>query len=940
MTFDMFNAAGTTFEGAGICGIDRIGLLKGNNPTIVCAQLSSTDYALLPVDLDGSNYPATGAKALYVEQDSVSAPSTSLYMYRAKYDFTARTVVVDSKITIAVTSYNSTICTDTQNCAAQPIHTGSLPSGEIFASESKLDTLAYHLMFRAAYRNFGSYESVTLNGPVTRGSTGTNAAIRWYEIRTPFGTPSVYQQSTYSPDSAMYRWMGSIAQDHQGNMLLGYTGSNSTVFPSVYLTGRLNGDAVNTMQSETQAYAGLNSQVNIRGYAYGYRWGDYSAMMVDPDDCTFWHTNEYLKQAGLFNWSTRVVSYKFPGCTSNASITMPVPSSTLSGSTAIFLWTSGTGTPAYSLAIGKTQGASDYCGGPQSYSAGTYTATLSCLPVDGSTFWVRLATVPGGFQDYQYTAPNLQQSQTITFPNPGTRTYGAAPVALTATASSGLAVTYTVVSGPAAVNGSLLTITGAGSVSVQADQAGNVNWLPAPPVQGTFVVNQAVLTVIADDATMSYGGPLPTFTASYSGFVNGEGREVLTGSPSLTTTAIANSPVGNYPITAAQGSLSALNYGFAFVNGNLNIYSVTALITLPSKGATLVGSTVTFRWTEESGATSYQLWLGRSAGTHDLAVIGTTLLSGTVTTLPTDGSAIYATLNGYAGGKWTVQDTATYTAATIVRAQILSPAKGSTLTGSTVTFSWTGESGATSYQLWLGRTLGAHDLAVIGTTQLSGTVTTLPTDGSQVFATLNGYAGGKWTVQDTASYTALNLIKAAIQSPAEGATLVGSTVTFIWTAETGATSYQLWLGRTAGAHDLAVVGTAQLSATATGLPIDGSPVYATLNGYAGGKWTVQDSKSYTAASLNTATIISPAKGSMLTGNKVTFSWTAETGATSYQLWLGHSAGAHDIAVVGTTQLSGTATTLPTDGSTVYVTLYGYKAGGWAVQDTASYTTGP
>jgi hypothetical protein len=398
--------------------------------------------------------------------------------------------------------------------------------------------------------------------------------------------------------------------------------------------------------------------------------------------------------------------------------------------------------------------------------------------------------------------------------------------------------------------------------------------------------------------------------------------------------------VGNYPITAAQGSLSALNYGFAFVNGNLNIYSVTALITLPSKGATLVGSTVTFRWTEESGATSYQLWLGRSAGTHDLAVIGTTLLSGTVTTLPTDGSAIYATLNGYAGGKWTVQDTATYTAATIVRAQILSPAKGSTLTGSTVTFSWTGESGATSYQLWLGRTLGAHDLAVIGTTQLSGTVTTLPTDGSQVFATLNGYAGGKWTVQDTASYTALNLIKAAIQSPAEGATLVGSTVTFIWTAETGATSYQLWLGRTAGAHDLAVVGTAQLSATATGLPIDGSPVYATLNGYAGGKWTVQDSKSYTAASLNTATIISPAKGSMLTGNKVTFSWTAETGAKSYQLWLGHSAGAHDIAVVGTTQLSGTATTLPTDGSTVYVTLYGYKAGGWAVQDTASYTTGP
>ena len=395
--------------------------------------------------------------------------------------------------------------------------------------------------------------------------------------------------------------------------------------------------------------------------------------------------------------------------------------------------------------------------------------------------------------------------------------------------------------------------------------------------------------------------------------------------------------VGSHPLTATLHSTDTNYVDGKTATVTINVLPGLARIVAPAKGTTLGGSTVTFSWTQQSGATSYQLWLGRSAGSHDLGVIGTTQLSGTVTTLPTDGSQIYVTLYGYAGGKWTVEDTASYTAATLVQAQILSPAKGATLTGSTATFTWSAETGATSYQLWLGRSAGTHDLAVVGTTQLSGTVTTLPTDGSTIYATLNGYAGGKWTVQDAASYTALNLVKAAIQSPAEGATLAGSTVTFSWTAETGATSYQLWLGRTAGAHDLAVVGTAQLSATATGLPIDGSPVYATLNGYAGGKWTVQDSKSYTAASLNKATIISPEKGSTLTGSKVTFSWTAETGATSYQLWLGRTAGAHDLAVVGTTQLSGTATTLPTDGSPVYVTLYGYTAGGWAVQDTATYT---
>ena len=63
-------------------------------------------------------------------------------------------------------------------------------------------------------------------------------------------------------------------------------------FPRFYVTGRLATDTVNTMEFESQAYAGLNSQVNLTNYAYGYRWGDYTSMMVDTDDCTFWYTGE------------------------------------------------------------------------------------------------------------------------------------------------------------------------------------------------------------------------------------------------------------------------------------------------------------------------------------------------------------------------------------------------------------------------------------------------------------------------------------------------------------------------------------------------------------------------------------------------------------------------------------------------------------------------
>ena len=343
-------------------------------------------------------------------------------MYRAKYNFTAGTVAVDSRTSITVSTYSNKTCTNTQKCATQPTHTGTVQNGT-FASESKLDTLAAHEMYRATYRNFGGYESVLLSGPVLpsgSGGTGSNTAERWYELRGintsgGTGTPTVYQQSTYSPDTSLFRWMGSFAADHNNNMLLGYSGSSASVFPSVYITGRLSTDTLSTMESESQVYAGLNSQVNLTGYAYGYRWGDYTSMMVDPDDCTFWYTGEYLKLAGLFNWSTRVLSFRFPSCTAGAAITSPIPSSTLTSSSATFLWLSGTDSPSYQLAIGSTQGGSDYCGGVQNIATGTYTySASSCLPVDGSTFWVRLTTVggAGGYQDYQYTAANLTQATT------------------------------------------------------------------------------------------------------------------------------------------------------------------------------------------------------------------------------------------------------------------------------------------------------------------------------------------------------------------------------------------------------------------------------------------------------------------------------------------------------------------------------------------------
>src|SRR5580698_1497879 len=171
------------------------------------------------------------------------------------------------------------------------------------------------------------------------------------------------------------------------------------------------------------------------------------------------------------------------------------------------------------------------------------------------------------------------QSQTITFSSLANQTYGVSPITLTATASSGLAVTYSVI-GPATVSGSTLTVTGAGTVTVTASQSGNSVYAAASSVQQNFTVARAVLTVTPASPTITYGQTVPAYTATIAPFVNGDTlATAVTGSPSLTTTPTTPSVAGTYLITAAIGTLAAANYSFTFVNGTLTINQATPTIT-------------------------------------------------------------------------------------------------------------------------------------------------------------------------------------------------------------------------------------------------------------------------------------------------------------------------------------------------------------------------
>lgn len=163
-------------------------------------------------------------------------------------------------------------------------------------------------------------------------------------------------------------------------------------------------------------------------------------------------------------------------------------------------------------------------------------------------------------------------SQTISFKQPvSSRDYGAA-IDLSASSSSGLPVAFGILRGHAKLSRSTLTITGLEKVVVAANQAGNAHYLAAPQVTMSIEVNKAMLTVTANNQTMTQGGSVPPLTYTITGFVNGDTQaDATTGAPALSTTATSASTPGSYPITVSAGTLAAARYNFNFVDETLTV---------------------------------------------------------------------------------------------------------------------------------------------------------------------------------------------------------------------------------------------------------------------------------------------------------------------------------------------------------------------------------
>jgi len=304
-----------SFSSALMGAFDRQKMLVGD-PTALLVSfeipfllITPISFAVEPANLEGATPPPAGSPGLFVQPaDSGTwlGAADRYDIWRLEVDFAnvSNTTLTLVELTTAVPAFSSQVCfLYNRNCIPQP------------GTTNGLDSLAQFTMYRPVYRNFGTHEVLLVNHTVSVGFG--LAGIRWAEIRNPFETPALFQTGTHSPDGH-HNWMGSLAMDGDGNLLLGYSKSSGFMFPSIAYAGRKASDPLGTLpRTETLLVGGGGSQLGTN------RWGDYSTMSVDefgdpslgiPPDCAFWYTNEYVQTTGSFNWRTHVGATRFPDC--------------------------------------------------------------------------------------------------------------------------------------------------------------------------------------------------------------------------------------------------------------------------------------------------------------------------------------------------------------------------------------------------------------------------------------------------------------------------------------------------------------------------------------------------------------------------------------------------------------------------------------------------
>ena len=283
--------------------LDRAALIAGEEdvPIIRVAIMGNGDteagfYVSTPVDWNGQRMPFDARPITMVINDSSwpngpAQDQIELYTFNLDFEDTNNTTV--ERTSIITTPFDSNPCSEQGpgfHCVPQRGGGG-------------LDALPELVLNVPHQRNFGTHESLVFNF-VTDVTDGENlAGLRWVELRrTATDDWSLYQEGTFAPDDGLDRFMGGIAIDEVGSIVMGYNVTSEDQFVGMAYTGRFATDPLGIMTlPEVNIIDGLGP-INSSG-----RFGDYTQMSVMPNRNQFWFTGEY---AGQGMARTRIVSFE------------------------------------------------------------------------------------------------------------------------------------------------------------------------------------------------------------------------------------------------------------------------------------------------------------------------------------------------------------------------------------------------------------------------------------------------------------------------------------------------------------------------------------------------------------------------------------------------------------------------------------------------------
>ena len=639
-----------------------------------------------------------------------------------------------------------------------------------------------------------------------------------------------------------------------------------------------------------------------------------------------------------------------------AALTSPAPGSVLPGSSVVFTWSAGIGPTAYQLWLGTTG-----VGSQDLYNSGVTKATNETvnIPTNGVTVFARLYFfISKKWQaiDYTYTEAGTLVPAAMTSPGQGSVLPGSS-VPFIWSAGSGptayqLWMSETWIGGHDLYDSGITTAT-AETVSVPANgvtlyvrlsqridglwHATDYTYTEAgTPAQAviTSPTKGSVLTGSSVPFTWSAGSGPTAYQLWMSETWIG-GHDLYDSGITTATTETVSVPANGVTLYVRlsqriDGLWQATDYTYTEAGT-----PAQAVITSPTKGSVLPGSSVAFIWLAGSGATAYRFMLGTTrVGSNDLYDSGKTTATTETVSVPTKGATVYARLLSCINRVWLATD---YTYTEAAPAAMTFPTQGSVLPGSSVSFKWSVGIEPTAYQLWVSAAwIGGNDLYNSGITTATTETVTVPANGVTLYVRLSQRINGSWQATDYTYTEAGTQTLAVLNSPGPGGVLPGATVPFTWTPGGGPTSYQLWLGTTGvGSHDLyESVPMPGTSVTVNGLPANGVTVYARLYQFINRTWQSTDTTYTEAGTVELAAMSSPKPGTVLPGSSVVFTWTAGTGPTAYQLLLGTTGvGSHNLYNSGpTTATTETVNGLPTNGVTVYARLWSYINQKWQTID--------